>query len=150
MDHIAGQEKSIPHLFPISSLQHFTVMVGITVCGREWLKHLCDFCPLRFSAACKPTLTRSFSSPLGPPLYGTSAVIGFVGSWLCWGREALLQFILEGFPYMCEPWFLHLTHSTCKGVIHLLCRFCSEGVMEHTRACWCSSERTSACLMSIF
>ena len=91
-------------------------------CGRHhcclWergLKHPCDFCRLRLSAACKPTLTRSFSSPHGPPLYGTSAVIRFVGSWLCWVREALLQFILEGFPYMCELWFLHLTPQHLQG-----------------------------------
>ena len=97
MDHIAGQEKSTPHLFPIDSLQHSTVTVGITVvCGREGLKHLHDFCPPRLSAACKPTLTRSFSSPIGPPLYGTSAVIGFVGSWLYWVREALLHAVHLG------------------------------------------------------
>ena len=40
VDHIAGQEKPVPRLFPINSLQHFTVVVGISVvCGREWLKN---------------------------------------------------------------------------------------------------------------
>lgn len=84
---IAGQEKPVPRLFPISSLQHFTVMVGISVvCGREWLKNPYWFLSTWTSSCLQAYLDQGPSSSLlGPPLYGTAAVAGFIRSRLGWG-----------------------------------------------------------------